>query len=284
MTVSERQKQKAREFLALHHAPEILVLPNVWDAASLKIFESEGFKAIGATSAGIAAVLGYGDGEKMTLADNMRMVERIAACTSLPVNADIERGYAETAEGVAQSAEAAIKAGAVGVNIEDGASDGSLFDIGLQQEKLQAMREISAASVVDLVINARTDSFLVNDDMKASLREAINRGNAYREAGADCIFVPDMGNLDREAIAVLVNEIDAPINIIAGATTPPIAELQELGVARVSVGPRPMRAVLSLLREIAKELSTRGTYELMAQSSISYADVNQWFDETKGAG
>ena len=259
--------------------PRLSRFPNVWDVASEKIFEGEGFKAIGTTSAGIAAVLGYGDREKMTLADNMRMVERIAASTSLPVNADIERGYAASVEGVAQGAAAAIKAGAVGVNIEDGDGDGCLFNIKLQRDKLRAMREISSASGIGLVINARTDSYLVGDDIEASLRDAIIRGNAYREAGADCIFVPDMGNLDREAIAVLVNEIDAPINIIAGATTPPIAALQELGVARVSVGPRPMRAVLSLLREIARELSDKGTYELMAQSAISYEEVNQWFDE-----
>ena len=107
--------------------------------------------------------------------------------------------------------------------------------------------------------------------------EAIDRGNAYKEAGADCIFVPDVGGLDKKAIATLVKEIDAPLNIVAGATTPPMQELQDMGVARVSVGPRPMRAVLSLLRKIAKELTTTGTYELMSESSITYSEVNQWF-------
>ena len=109
------------------------------------------------------------------------------------------------------------------------------------------------------------------------LRQAIERGNAYKEAGADCIFVPDVGGLDKKAIATLVKEIDAPMNIVAGATTPPIHELQEIGVSRVSVGPRPMRAVLSLLRKIAKELTTTGTYTLMSESSITYSEVNQWF-------
>ena len=281
MTYDNDQMRKAEKLLSLHHASETFVLPNAWDVASEKVFEGEGFKAIGTTSAGIAAVLGYGDGEKMTLADNMRMVERIAASTALPVNADIERGYATSIEGVAQSAAAAIKAGAVGVNIEDSLGDleNSLFDTALQQEKLRAMREASTAENFHLVINARTDAFLTGDDRAENLRCAVERGNAYRQAGADCVFVPDMGDLDREAIAVLVNEIDAPVNIIAGATTPPIAELQQLGVARVSVGPRPMRAVLSLLKEIAKELSTQGTYDLMAQSSISYAEINQWFDD-----
>lgn len=109
------------------------------------------------------------------------------------------------------------------------------------------------------------------------MRHAINRSNAYKEVGADCIFIPDVGNLDKQAIAILVKEIEAPINIIAVATTPPISELQDIGVSRVSVGPRPMRAMLSLLRKIAKELITTGTYKLMTESSISYSEVNQWF-------
>jgi len=128
-----------------------------------------------------------------------------------------------------------------------------------------------------LVINARTDTCLIGDDDTVSLRASIDRGNAYREAGADCIFVPDIGNLDRAAIRTLVSEIDAPVNIIAGANTPAIAELESIGVARVSVGPRPMRAVLSLLRQIARELAETGTYDLMSESSISYDEVNQWF-------
>lgn len=279
MTYDNSQMRRAEKLRALHHGPTTLVLPNVWDVASEKIFECEGFEAIGTTSAGIAAVLGFADGQKMTLSDNIDMVRRIAQNTQLPVNADLEAGYAVDPEGVALSALAALSAGAVGVNIEDGDADSALFNIELQQDKLRAMREASAANQIHLVINARTDVYLVDDDNATRLRRAIERGNAYRDAGADCIFVPDMGNLDRKAIAVLVKEIDAPINIIAGATTPPIAELQELGVARVSVGPRPMRAVLSLLREIARELASSGTYELMAQSSMSYADVNQWFDE-----
>ncbi len=275
------QEQKAGDFLALHHAPEIFVLPNAWDVVSEKIFELEGFKAIGTTSAGIAAALGYADGQKMTLADNLRVVQRISESTFLPVNADMESGYATSAEGVAKAAQAALNAGAVGINLEDGTGDLSvpLFDKSLQQEKISAIREISAASNIHLVINARTDIYLVYDDKKRNLRHAVQRGNSYREAGADCVFVPDVGNLDRDAIATLVEEIDAPINIIAGATTPPVPELQDLGVSRVSVGPRPMRAVLSLLRDIARELNTTGTYELMARSSLSYAEVNQWFED-----
>jgi 2-methylisocitrate lyase-like PEP mutase family enzyme len=106
----------------------------------------------------------------------------------------------------------------------------------------------------------------------------IKRANAYREAGADCIFVPDTGDLDKKTIACLVQEIEAPVNIIAGAATPPVAELEEIGVSRVSLGPRPMRAALSLIRKIARELLETGTYKLMSEASITYSEVNRWFE------
>ena len=136
---------------------------------------------------------------------------------------------------------------------------------------------MAVARGIHLVINARTDVIMFQDESPQTLRDAIDRGNAYREAGADCIFVPDVGNLNKTTIPILVKEIDAPLNIIAGATTPAIPELQEMGVARVSLGPRPMRAALSQLRKIAKELMTTGTYKLMSDSSVSYSEVNQWF-------
>ncbi|MGH7599259.1 MAG: isocitrate lyase/PEP mutase family protein [bacterium] len=277
----DKQKQMADDFLALHHAPTILILPNAWDVASGKVFELEGFKAIGTTSAGIAATLGYPDGQHISLIENMEVVQRIINNTTLPVSVDIESGYATSIEGVVKAARAVLHVGAVGLNLEDSTGDPAtpLFEKALQQDKIKAIREMSMANGIHLVINARTDVVMINGDSPQSRREAIDRGNAYKEVGADCIFVPDIGNLDKKSIAMLVKEIDAPVNIIAGATTPPITELQEMGVSRVSVGPRPMRAVLSLLRKIAKELMTTGTYKLMSESSISYSEVNQWFSE-----
>lgn len=277
----DKQKQRADDFLALHHAPTILILPNAWDVASAKIFELEGFKAIGTTSAGIAATLGYPDGQRMSLIENLEVVQRIINHTTLPVSADIEAGYATSIAGVVNAAQAVLDVGAVGLNLEDGTGDPAtpLFEKALQQDKIKAIREMSLANGIHLVINARTDVVMIGGDSSQPLREAIDRSNAYKEAGADCIFVPDVGNLDKKSIAMLVKEIEAPVNIIAGATTPSITELQEIGVARVSVGPRPMRAVLSLLRKIAKELMTTGTYKLMSESSISYSEVNQWFSE-----
>lgn len=279
MINKSRQKQKAADFLALHHGPAILILANAWDVASAKIFELEGFKAIGTTSAAISSTLGYADVQKMSLAENLEVVQRIVNNTTLPVSADIEAGYANSVEGVVKTAKAVLKTGAVGLNLEDSTGDPAapFFDKVLQQEKIKAIREMAVAKGIHLVINARTDVIMFQDESPQTLREAIDRGNAYREAGADCIFVPDVGNLDKKTIPILIKEIDAPINLIAGATTPSVPELQEMGVARVSFGPRPMRALLSQLRKIAKELMMTGTYELMSESSITYSEVNQWF-------
>lgn len=279
--IRDEQEQKAKTFLALHRVPPILVLPNAWDVASAKIFELEGFKAVGTTSAGIAAALGYPDGQRMSLQENADVVRRIAGRIDLPVSADLEAGYATSVDGVAEAARIMLDAGAVGMNLEDSTGDPAapLYETALQAEKIRAIREVASARGVPLVINARTDVCLVSgEDPAARLRQTAERASAYRQAGADCIFVPDVGDFDKETVAALVREIDAPLNIIAGAHTPPILELQEIGVARVSVGPRPMRATLGLLRRIARELLGPGTYASMTAEALTYGEVNQMFE------
>jgi len=274
-----QQKQLAEVFLALHHSNELFILPNAWDGMSAKIFELEGFKAIGTTSAGVAATLGYPDGEKITLEENIHVSERIVRCCCVPVSVDMEAGYGETINEVVKSAQAVINCGAVGLNLEDstGNPDHPMYDQLLQCEKIIAIREMANSRAIHLCINARTDSFLIETDPEAKLKDAIVRGNLYREAGADCIFVPDMGNLNKMEIETLVKEINAPINVIAGPTTPPISVLNEIGVSRVSLGPRPMRAIYSVLKKMSQELKAAGTYECMCESSITYGDVNGWF-------
>ena len=279
MTKNEQQR-KAREFLALHHAPEILVLPNAWDVVSARIFELEGFNAIGTTSAGVAATLGYPDGEFMSLEETTEVVRRIVSRVNVPVSADMEAGYANSTDGVAKSARTVLNAGAVGLNLEDGTGDASvpLCEESLHVERIQAIREMSSSEDIYVVINARTDVYLVSEEEPtACLRETVRRGNAYRQAGADCIFVPDIARLDKETIARLVEEIDAPVNIIAGPDTPSLPELQEIGVARVSFGPRPMRAALALIRNIAREWRDTGTYSRMVADTLSYAEINGMF-------
>lgn len=280
--IKDKQRRDAETFLALHHAPSLLILPNAWDVASAKIFEIEGFKAIGTTSAGISVAFGYPDGQKMSLEENLSVVRRIVDHIDLPISADIEAGYANSTEGVTKSAEAVLKTGAVGLNLEDSTGNSSkpLYDVSFMVEKLKAIREMSSLEDIHLIVNARTDTYLI-DDLKAGnrMQQTINRANAYRDAGADCIFVPDVGDLDTDTIALLTKEINAPLNIIVGAHSPPLAMLKEIGVARISLGPRPMRAALAFLRKIARELLEKGTYDHMTKDTLSYSEVNQWFEK-----
>ena len=286
--VSSDQQNKAKKFLDLHHSSSILVLPNVWDAASTKIFELENFEAIATTSAGVASVIGYPDGQKMEFSDSLFLLKRIIECTHLPVSIDIEAGYSETVDGIIETVLKVINLGAVGINLEDSTGDCSsdplnaLYDINFQCEKISAIREMSEKMGIHLAINARTDVFLESDgNTNEKIKQTVERANFYKDAGADCIFVPDVGDFNKNIITTLVNEIDAPLNVIAGANTPPIPELDEIGVARVSFGPRPMRATFDLIRKIAKEIKNEGTYNQISNSTITYSEVNNWFSNKK---
>ncbi len=277
----EPQRLKAEDLLRLHHGPHILVLPNAWDAASAKVFERAGFSAIATTSAGVASSYGYPDGEHISRDEMLDCVERIARAVSLPVTADMEAGYADTPEGVAETARLVIRADAVGLNLEDSSKDPAhpLTDIPAQVEKIRAVRRAATETGVPLVINVRTDVYERLDRSDPSLlKQAIERGNAYREAGADCIFVIDADG--RDTIRQLVREIQAPINILAHYGSPTIRELEELGVGRVSFGSIPMRATLALIGRIADELRQAGTYEF-ARAIPSYAEVNKYFEERR---
>lgn len=280
-------RDKAARFLELHTGPGLLILPCAWDAVSAKLFEVEGFRAIGTTSAGISSSLGYPDGQNMSLIENVMVLQRIVRCTVLPVSADVEAGYAISPKGVARCTSAVLAAGAAGMNLEDGSGDAShpFLDISLMEERIRAARETAASLGVHVVLNLRTDVFLHPARRRSSrLKEAVERGNAYARAGADCVFVPDTGDLDRETIAALVNELEAPLNVIAGANTPPVAELEALGVRRLSLGPRPMRAALAFLRKLARELIDEGSYGWMVGDALSYEEVNGWFRPAPRAG
>ncbi|MGD2111322.1 MAG: isocitrate lyase/phosphoenolpyruvate mutase family protein [Phycisphaerae bacterium] len=284
MTKPEQQR-RAERFRALHAGPPILVLPNVWDVVSARLYEVEGFSAVATTSAGVAATLGYPDGEQMSLAESAEVVRRITSRVAIPVSVDLEAGYAKAPDGVAQSARTILHAGAVGINLEDseGEASESLIDLVLQCERIAAVRAVADSEAVPLVINARTDSYLLFDSSDGDrFGRTVERANAYKATGADCIFVPDLGDLDEPTIAALVKEIDAPLNVIAGAGTPSLGRLEELGVARVSFGPRAMRAALALVRRIAREWTTSGTYSEMLADALSYAEVNQMLTRPQG--
>jgi 2-methylisocitrate lyase-like PEP mutase family enzyme len=201
-------------------------------------------------------------------------VARIVAAVRLPVTADLEGGYGATVDDAAATARGAIEAGAVGLNIEDAHGGGNeLIDVERQASRISAMREIASKLAVPLVINARTDVFLaqIGDDDTWRLAEAVRRGNRYRAAGADCIFVP--GVTDELKIKALVAGVQGPVNVLAGATTPTVKRLRDLGVARVSVGSGAMGYVLAQFREIATSLRDGGGFEFAAHR-IPHAELN----------
>lgn len=271
----EQQAAKAEAFRAMHQGPRALVLANVWDVASARILEAAGARAIATSSAAIAFGLGYPDGQRISRSEMLAAVERIASKVRVPVTADLEAGYGERPEDAAATARGAIEAGAVGLNLEDstGDTDRPLTDISRQIEKIQAVRQAGASLGVPLVINARTDVYLAQvGEPGTRYAETLRRLRAFREAGADCLFVPDLG--DGSTIARLIRELACPVNILAGPASLSIPELEQLGVARISLGSWPMRAALGLARRIAQELATTGTYTSLA-GAPSHAEVNR---------
>jgi 2-methylisocitrate lyase-like PEP mutase family enzyme len=265
---------KAARLRALHKGPPILVLPNAWDAASARVFEAEGFPAIATSSAGVAAALGYPDGGVVPAREMIEAVARIARAVAVPVTADLEHAYGRTPDAVAENVLRVIAAGAVGINIEDLVPGGAeLEPIPLQVDKIKTIARAAANAGVRVVINARTDVFLGGFGApEARLGVAIDRGRAFLDAGADCVFGP--GVRDRDTISALVQGIGGPINVLATKGVPPVADLEALGVARVSVGSGPMRAALALAREVARELRTTGTYESFTGNTMTYDEVN----------
>src|ERR1700694_4448389 len=199
------QAELAREFLALHDGRKTLVLPNAWDVASARIFEEAGFPAVGTSSAGVAYALGYPDGQKISRGEMLAVVHHIAEAVGIPVTADMEAGYGAKPEDVAETAREVLSAGAVGMNLEDTVDDRPdlLADVSLQKEKIRAVVETSARAGVPLVLNARTDIFLAGIGApETRLARSVERLNAYRDAGAQCLVAP--GGEDKETNAPFV--------------------------------------------------------------------------------
>jgi 2-methylisocitrate lyase-like PEP mutase family enzyme len=258
---------KAEILRQLHQGPPMLVLPNAWDAASARIFEEAGFPAIATTSAGVANSLGYPDVERIPRDEMLWMVKRIAESVSVPVTADVEAGYGDPVG----TARAVLDAGAVGMNLEDSALDGSLADLAAQ---VRLIAQVRAAS--EIVINARTDVYLFAVGNEATRFErTVERLNAYRKAGADSLFAP--GVRDPETIGRLAKAVNGPLNILATAGVPNMAELERLGVRRVSIGSGAMRASMGLTQRIAKELKEHGTFASMTDGAMPYPDANKLF-------
>jgi 2-methylisocitrate lyase-like PEP mutase family enzyme len=260
-TVAEANA-KSRRLRELVRAPEILVMPGAYDVLSALLFEQMGFKAIQGTSGGIAAALGYPDGEVMSRDQFVEITGKFAAAVSVPVNADGERGYGDEND-IKETVRRLIALGVAGMNLEDGAGGKpggarGLVELSQQLRKIKAVVETKRALGSEFFLNARVDAFhVMTDDPKKALDEAIQRGNAYAEAGGDCIFYLFVHSSD--IIGRLAKEVKAPISILAGPQAPSVSELQDLGVARVSYGSAFLKAAIGGTRKLAHEILEKGT-------------------------
>jgi len=256
-SILEAQANKARLFRKLHEAKEPLVLFNAWDVESARIVESLGFGAVATSSAGIASSFGFSDGEQIGRELMLQSVSRIACAVEVPVTADLEGGYGQSAEAVSDTAEGAISAGTVGMNIEDGVRDGaSLRPIEEQCLRIAAVRKTAQTRGLDFVINARIDTYLHGGRSADQLeKETLDRARAYLAAGADCIYPITLRDLD--CIARLVRAIDAPLNVLVSPDGPPLDRFTNAGVKRVSFGAWTRRHTMAAFRAAAEDFTPR---------------------------
>jgi len=279
MTDQKATARRAAAFRHLHDARTGFVMPNAWDAGTAIILAEVGFSAIATTSAGIAFSMGRADhsvpdgATPVSRSEMFDRIREITAAVDIPVNGDLEDGYGERPEAVAETIRLAIDAGLAGGNIED-YSGGVLYDEALAVERIAAAREVVDAGGSGFVLTARTDGLLLK--APAPLADAIRRANRYRQAGADCLFVPGVNDL--ETIATLVREIDGPLNVVMGLgeTNLTVADLRSVGVARVSLGGSIARAALGFVRQSARELLERGTLSF-ANIQILQRELNNLF-------
>ena len=272
---------RSAAFRSLHHGPGILVVPNAWDAVSARLFEAAGFACVGTTSAGIAWSCGYPDGQKIPRDEMIAAIARVTRATHLPVTADIEAGYGKSPEAVAETVRLVIGACAVGVNLEDATGDDGdspLFEISLQRERVSAAREAADSGVgrgEGAVVNARTDVFWLSVGAEETrLARCLERLDAFRAAGADCVFVPRVQA--PEVIGDIVTHAGLPLNVLASATGPDVHALEKLGVARVSVGSGIAREAAAAVQRAGAELSRGGFSEFLAHA-IGYGEMESLF-------
>ncbi|WP_043466749.1 isocitrate lyase/phosphoenolpyruvate mutase family protein [Kitasatospora sp. MBT66] len=254
-------------------ADGVLVLPNAWDAGSAAVIASAGAAAIATTSGGVSWSLGRGDGQRIDRATAVEAARRVAAAVDLPVTVDAEGGYGPAPEDVAETVRALVGAGAAGVNLEDSAAPGGpLFTVDEQVGRLRAARSAAeAAGLPELLVNARTDVFLFG---LGGLDDVLVRAEAYAAAGADGLFVP--GLLDLDALAALCARSPLPVNAMAVAGGPGVAELAAAGVRRISVGTALAQFAYTAAHRAAAELLGPGTLTEPA-GALGYGEVDGLF-------
>ena len=271
--------QKAERLRDLHHGDRILVLPNIWDPGGARMLEFLGYPAVATASASVAFSLGYDDGQ-ITLDAMLDVVGRVAASVNVPVTADMESGYAEQPEEVAENIRRVLQAGAVGINLEDSVCEGEvLFDVDFQCARIRAIREMADQEGVPLVINARTDVYLprISGTEAEKFDRALLRATAYLEAGADCFYPILLGDL--KTLEGIHEAIRAPINVLAPACRATLGELEDAGIARISLGPALFWASQTAMRKVAVELQSYGSFDLFTRDVLTSGEIRKYLSK-----
>ena len=268
------QADKGRTFRALHDRDHAFIIPNPWDPGSARLLARRGFEALATTSAGCAFSLGRRDntvGRDLMIAH----VAAIAAATDLPVSADLENGYGDGVDAVAETIRRAAAAGAVGGSIEDatGLRDAPLYELAHAAERIAAAAQIVRTLKLPFTLTARAENYLVG---RPDLGDTIGRLQAYQAAGADVLYAPGLTRPDD--IAAVVRSLDRPVNVLAGLSgaSLTLADLSGLGVRRVSVGSLLSRVALGAFLRAASEMVESGTFSF-SDEAVSYKDLSEMF-------
>jgi 2-methylisocitrate lyase-like PEP mutase family enzyme len=269
-----QQAKMADRFRERHHTAPVLLLPNVWDALSARLFALAGFDALATSSAGVAWALGYPDGEIAPWAEVVAATARIVRSAQVPVTADIEAGYGATPAEVGAHVVEIIQTGVVGINLEDGLH-GPIRSTEDAAMRLRSAREAAQKTGIPIVLNARCDIFqLQHGEERTRFAATVERCKAYLAAGADCVY--PFGLLDPATIAAFVKAVGGPVNITGRPGMPDAAALERMGVARISIASAPTLVAMSTIQKLAAELRASGSFDMLT-TSLRHPDAQKLF-------
>lgn len=249
------QQHKAKQFRDLHHSGRLLILPNIWDPLGALLLENLGFRAVATASASVAFSNGYDDGENIPFNTLLTLLKQITASVNIPVSADIESGFATDEVALRKNMRQLIETGIVGINIEDtDKTTNSLLHFEVQCERIKAIREVAKEMEVPLFINARTDVYIRGkfDTTESKYEEALKRGLAYKAAGADCFYPITL--TDGDDVKKLIEQLQMPVNVVTMPGLPELNLLNEMGVARLSLGPSFLKIAIKSMKNLAMKL------------------------------
>ena len=269
------QPEKGNILNKLHQNGKILVLPNIWDPLGAMLLEDLGYAAVATASASVAFSNGYPDGEKIPFKELLNILRKIVKSVTIPVTADIECGYAKNSAQLKENIKMLLDSGIAGINFEDSNKDDkTVISIEAQCEKLELIRNIASEMGVPLFINARTDVYLMANNLsdEEKLSEAIRRGNAYKSSGADCFYPISLKK--KEQIEIIVKEVGLPINVLLLPGIPDFESLKMIGVARLSLGPGFLKTSINAMKNIAEKLLSKEGFQEMPNNPVTSAYLN----------